>query len=336
MTATAGESVTKPAWQRMLAEAVRDPRLLLDEMGLDHGLLPAARSASGLFPLRAPWPYIRRMRYGDPNDPLLRQVLPLDAEHHDPPGYDSDPVGDGDALQSGGVIHKYHGRALLVATGACAINCRYCFRRHFPYTEVNASTGDWSQALSYLAAETSITEVILSGGDPLTLTDRRLAALNDGLKQLDHIKRLRVHSRLPVVLPQRIDDHLIDWLTGSRLQPILVIHANHPNELDDDVASAMRRLQQAGAVTLNQAVLLRGVNDDVATQAALNERLFDIGVHPYYLHLLDTVRGASHFEVGSDEAITIQRGVSAELPGYMVPRLVREIPGEPAKSWIHW
>lgn len=330
------EPATTPPWQRMLAEAVREPAELLDALGLDHDLLPGARSAAGLFPLRVPWPYLRRMRHGDPADPLLRQVLPLDAEHHDPPGYDADPVGDGDALQAGGVIHKYHGRALLVATGACAINCRYCFRRHFPYTEVNASTGEWSEALAYLADNPSISEVILSGGDPLSLTDRRLKALTPELAGLTHIRRLRVHSRLPVVLPQRITDELLDWLAGSRLQPVMVIHANHPQELDDEVAAAMRRLQQAGVVTLNQAVLLRGVNDDSEAIASLSERLFDIGVHPYYLHLLDTVRGAAHFEVSTVRAGAIMREVSARLPGYMVPRLVREIAGEPAKTWVHW
>jgi EF-P beta-lysylation protein EpmB len=320
----------------MLAEAVREPGVLLDQLGLDRDLLPAARSAAGLFPLRVPWPYLRRMRYADPADPLLRQVLPLDAEHHDPPGYDTDPVGDGEALQPGGVIHKYHGRALLVATGACAINCRYCFRRHFPYTEVNASTGEWSQALDYLSEQTSISEVILSGGDPLSLTDRRLQALVPELARLPHIRRLRVHSRLPVVLPQRINDALLDWLAGSRLQPIMVIHANHARELDDEVAAAMSRLQQAGVTLLNQAVLLRGVNDDAAAISSLSERLFDIGVHPYYLHLLDTVRGAAHFEVDAVSAGAVMREVSARLPGYMVPRLVREIAGEPAKTWAHW
>ncbi len=336
MNDSAAETTTSPVWQRMLAEAVRDPTALLDALDLDRELLPAAQSAAQLFPLRVPWPYLNRMRRQDPHDPLLRQILPLGAEHHDAPGYEADPVGDGDALQSGGVIHKYHGRALLVATGACAINCRYCFRRHFPYTEVNASTGDWSQALAYLANASSITEVILSGGDPLALTDRRLAALAPALARLSHLRRLRVHSRLPIVLPQRIDKALIDWLTGTRLRPIMVVHANHPAELDAAVAEAMARLQRAGVVTLNQAVLLRGVNDDAATQAALNERLFDIGVHPYYLHVLDPVRGASHFEVSSQEAAAIQRGVSATLPGYMVPRLVREVAGEPAKRWLHW
>jgi EF-P beta-lysylation protein EpmB len=336
MSDLATRTTSSPLWQRMLADAVRDPATLLEALELDRRLLPAAQSAARLFPLRVPWPYIRRMQRQDPHDPLLRQVLPLDAEHHDPPGYEADPVGDGNALQSGGVIHKYHGRALLIATGACAINCRYCFRRHFPYTEVNASTADWAGAIDYLAADTSIKEVILSGGDPLTLADRRLAALNSALTRLPHIQRLRVHSRLPVVLPQRVDEALLDWFTGTRLRPILVIHANHPAELDEEVAEAMARLQKAGVVTLNQAVLLRGINDREATQTALNERLFDIGVHPYYLHVLDSVRGASHFHVGDHEAATIQRGVSEQLPGYMMPRLVREIAGEPAKRWLHW
>jgi len=336
MTESARVTAPTPDWQRMLAEAVRDPAVLLDELGLDQNLLAGAYSAARLFPLRAPWPYIGRMRHGDPQDPLLRQVLPLDAEYHDPPGYDADPVGDGQALQPGGVIHKYHGRALLVATGACAINCRYCFRRHFPYTDINASAGDWSGAIDYLSRHTSITEVILSGGDPLALTDRRLGQLIPQLTAIPHIRRLRVHSRLPVVLPQRINDALLEWLTGSRLQPIMVIHANHAAELDGDVADAIHRLGNAGVTTLNQAVLLRGVNDDVATQSQLHERLFDIGVLPYYLHVLDSVSGGSHFEVDADEACSILRGVSAELPGYMVPRLVREIAGEPAKTWLHW
>jgi EF-P beta-lysylation protein EpmB len=324
--------VSRPTWQHILARAVRDPEILLQRLDLDRQLLPAACRASALFPLRVPEPYLARIRPGDPDDPLLRQVLPLGAELDQVAGFRQDPVGDGAALNSGGVVHKYHGRALLVTTGACAIHCRYCFRRHFPYGEANASADGWRSALAYLQHHTEISEVILSGGDPLTLSDRRLAALAHALAAVPHLRRLRIHSRLPVVLPERVDQALLEWFTGSRLKPVMVIHANHPNELDAAVGLALARLRERGVLLLNQAVLLRGVNDNVQALADLSERLGDFNVVPYYLHLLDRVQGAAHFDVPLAEALALHQGLTARLPGYLVPRLAREDAGAPAKT----
>ncbi|MDR9454765.1 MAG: EF-P beta-lysylation protein EpmB [Spiribacter sp.] len=326
--------MSTPQWQREWQSSITDPATLIDTLELDPALLEPAHQAARLFALRVPQAYLARMRPGDPHDPLLRQVLPLGTETEDTPGFTDDPVGDGASLHAGGVIHKYHGRALLIATGACAINCRYCFRRHFPYAEANASTGQWREALAYLRADPSIEEVILSGGDPLSLNDRRLSQLAEGLAAIPHLRRLRIHSRLPVVLPNRVDEALLDWLTGHHLQPVMVIHANHPNELGEDVAEAMQRLADRGVRLFNQAVLLRGVNDHADTLAELSERLFAIGVQPYYLHLLDRVQGAAHFEVSKAEATTLMRQITARLPGYLLPRLVREVPGEPSKTPI--
>ncbi len=324
----------RPAWQHALARAIRDPAVLLERLGLDPALLPAARRAAALFPLRVPEPFLTRITPGDPRDPLLRQVLPLDAETRPTSGFRRDPVGDGDALHPGGVLHKYSGRVLLVTTGACAVNCRYCFRRHFPYDDANAAGDRWQAALAYLADHPEVSEVILSGGDPLTLSDRRLAALAAGLAAIPHVKRLRIHSRLPVVLPERIDSALLEWLTGSRLQPVMVIHANHGNEIDSEVAAALAKLRGSGVMLLNQSVLLQGVNDGVEALAALSERLGDAGVMPYYLHLLDRVEGAAHFEVAEAEARALHRQLTARLPGYLVPRLVREEAGAPSKTWL--
>ncbi len=326
--------MTASRWQSEWQASITDPAELIETLGLDASLLEPARRAAALFPLRVPPAYLKRIQPGDLNDPLLRQILPLGAETEPTPGFVSDPVGDGQSLHPGGVIHKYHGRALLIATGACAINCRYCFRRQFPYAEANASTAQWQPALDYLRADDSIEEVILSGGDPLSLNDRRLSQLAEGLNGIPHLKRLRVHSRLPVVLPSRVDDALLDWLTGHRLQPVMVIHANHPNELDDQVAGAMQQLASRGVRLFNQAVLLKGVNDRADVLATLSERLFAMGVQPYYLHLLDRVQGAAHFEVSEDKANSIMRQLAAQLPGYLLPQLVREIPGAPAKTRI--
>lgn len=321
-----------PRWQRALAGAVRDPAVLIERLALDPALLPAARRAAALFGLRVPEPFLGRIRPGDPDDPLLRQVLPLGEELRDVPGFVGDPVGDSAALRPGGVLHKYQGRALLVTTGACAIHCRYCFRRQFPYQDANASADGWREAVDYLRAHDEISEVILSGGDPLTLTDRRLGALVRQLDAIPHLARLRIHTRLPVVLPERVDDQLLAWLGATRLKPVVVIHANHPNELDDEVANALGRLGQAGATLLNQAVLMRGINDHADTLANLSERLFELDVLPYYLHVLDRVQGAAHFEVLEPEARALHAALAARLPGYLVPRLVREVPGAPAKT----
>jgi EF-P beta-lysylation protein EpmB len=272
------------------------------------------------------------MRRGDPNDPLLLQVLPQARELEEISGFVPDAVGDLAARAANGVLHKYEGRALLVATGSCAVHCRYCFRRHFPYAQETAAAAGWNEAIGRVRADTSIVEVILSGGDPLSLATAKLAELTNPLASIGHLRRLRIHTRLPVVLPERVDDELARWLAALPWPAAVVLHANHANELDSNVAAACARLRDTGATLLNQAVLLRGVNDDAAVLADLSERLFDCGVLPYYLHQLDRVSGAAHFEVDDTRARKLIEEVRARLPGYLVPRLVREVAGEPAKT----
>ena len=321
-------------WQQQLAAAVTDPAELLTLLGLDPALAAGARRAGRLFDLRVPHGFIARMRRGDPADPLLRQVLPLDAECRPVPGFTADPLQEGGAMPVPGLLHKYRGRALLTVTGACAVHCRYCFRRHFPYAEANPAREGWRPALEWLAGHADIHEVILSGGDPLSLGNRRLAELGRALEAIPHLRRLRIHSRLPVVLPARVDDGLLAWLSGSRLQTVVVLHTNHGNEIDAAVAAALRRLGDAGVTLLNQSVLLRGVNDSAQTLAELGEALFAAGALPYYLHQLDPVDGAAHFAVADDEALALHRALAARLPGYLVPRLVRELPGRPGKTLL--
>jgi len=321
-----------PAWQSALAHAIRDPAELLAAVGLGREWLPAAQAAARLFPLRVPRGFVARMRPRDPHDPLLRQVLPLAEECVAVEGFADDPVGDHAAMVAPGVLHKYEGRVLLTVTGACAVHCRYCFRRHFPYAEANPAADQWRGALDYIAADHSISEVILSGGDPLTLSDRRLAGLARELAAMPHLRRLRLHTRLPIVLPERVDDQLLEWLGAAGLKTVVVVHANHANEIDASVQAAFARLKRAGVELLNQSVLLRGVNDNVDALAALSETLFEAGVQPYYLHQLDKVRGAAHFEVPEETARRLIVALQRRLPGYLVPRLVREIAGAPGKA----
>jgi EF-P beta-lysylation protein EpmB len=319
-------------WQALWRDAIRDPRELLDLLGLPALSAQVSAAAAAQFPLRVPRGFAARMRHGDRDDPLLRQVLPVLDEDRVVPGFDFDAVGDAAARGATGLIHKYEGRALLIATGSCAIHCRYCFRRFFPYGEETAAANHWQAALDYLRADPSITEVLLSGGDPLSLSTGKLAELTDQLRALPQIRRLRLHTRLPVVLPERIDRELIDWLSALPWPVSVVIHANHANEIDADVAAALARLRRAGALLLNQTVLLRGVNDEIGTLAELSERLFDAGVIPYYLHQLDRVAGTSHFEVDDGRARELHAAMQARLPGYLVPRLVREIAGAESKT----
>ncbi len=271
------------------------------------------------------------MRRGDPDDPLLRQVLPAPAEDDDVAGFTDNPVGELGLIRGDGLLSKYHGRALLVATGACAIHCRYCFRRHFPYDGGQPLGGEFSAALDRVASDGSISEIILSGGDPLVLPDEGLAQIASAIAEIPHVRRLRIHTRMPVVLPERVDEALVGWIEASRLPVVVVIHANHANEIDDSVVRALGVLDAAGVTLLNQAVLLRGVNDSVEALEELSNRLFDCGVLPYYLHLLDRVAGAAHFEVDEARAMEIMENLQAMLPGYLVPRLVREVEGAPSK-----
>lgn len=320
------------AWQRELAHAITSPGELATALGLPAASLDGAADASTRFALRVPRGFVARMRPGDPRDPLLLQVLPLAQELAPVAGYGADPLQELGQMQPPGLLQKYRGRALLVASGACAINCRYCFRREFPYAEASVTPGTLAPVLQALAADAGIEEVILSGGDPLALSDQRLATLLGAIGRMPQVKRIRIHTRLPVVLPERVDAGLLGAL-GQASQPLVVVlHANHANELDASVARAAADLAGAGATLLNQSVLLRGINDEAGTLAALSQRLFELGVLPYYLHLLDPVRGAAHFRVGERRARRILGAVAALLPGYLVPRLARERPGAPAKE----
>lgn len=315
-----------------MRDAITDVDTLFAELELPAEYKPAARRAAALFDLRVPRSYVARMRPADITDPLLRQTLPLDAEHHDPPGFVADAVGDQASAAGDGLLHKYHGRALLVTTGACAVHCRYCFRRHFDYGGQHAGGSHIEPAMARLAADDSIAEVILSGGDPLSLSNARLALLGTHLDAIPHVRRLRLHTRTPVVLPERVDAGLLEWLGARRARPVVVIHANHARELSSSVIERLRAIADTGAVLLNQAVLLAGVNDDAQTLADLSLALFEADVMPYYLHLLDRVRGTAHFAVSEPRATTITQELAAQLPGYLVPRLAREGAGDDAKS----
>lgn len=317
--------LTTNAWQQQLAEAVRDPRELLALLELDTAQLPVSPAAMAQFALRVPRGFVARMNKGDPDDPLLRQVLPLADEMDQTPGFGTDPVGDHAAVLQAGLLQKYHGRVLIMTTAACAIHCRYCFRRHFPYQEQGGRSSLWQDICARIAADPSITEVILSGGDPLSLADAPLRQLVTGLEQIPHVQRLRIHSRQPIVLPARVDAGLLDWLGQVSLKTVMVVHGNHANEIDEEVRSALAGLASIGVTLLNQAVLLRGVNDDVASLCRLSEALFDAGVMPYYLHLLDRVQGAAHFEVDRAVAQGLVTAMRERLPGYLVPRLVEEV-----------
>jgi EF-P beta-lysylation protein EpmB len=319
-------------WQLLWRDAIRDPRELLALLGLDAEAAALSDAAAAAFPLRVPRGFAARMRHGDAHDPLLRQVLPRLDEERVVPGFDLDAVGDGAARAGRGVLHKYAGRALLVATGSCAVHCRYCFRRHYPYGEDSAAADQWREAIDYVAANPDVEELLLSGGDPLSLATAKLDELTRALRPMPHLRRLRIHTRLPVVLPERVDAELLAWLRGLPWPVAIVLHANHPNELDDSVAEACARLRAAGATLLNQSVLLRGVNDDAGVLAALSTRLFDLGVLPYYLHQLDRVAGTAHFEVDDAHARSLHAQLHRRLPGYLLPRLVREVAGEPGKT----
>lgn len=336
ITASPGARITpaaNPDWRQLWRESITDASELLALLGLGHLHAQLPPDDAG-FALRVPRGFVARMEPGNPSDPLLLQVLPQLAELQPTPGFMADPVGDMDARAAQGVLHKYNGRALLVASGSCAINCRYCFRRHFPYGDEMAAAGQWRKALQHVRDDRSIRELILSGGDPLALSTAKLEELSAGLADLPHVIRLRIHTRLPVVLPERVDDALHTWLAALPLQKVVVLHANHARELDEHVASAVARLRDAGATVLNQSVLLRGVNDDAPTLHALSERLFAIGVLPYYLHQLDRVQGAAHFEVTDEHALTLIDALRATLPGFLVPKLVREVGGDASKRPI--
>ncbi|ELQ6219813.1 EF-P beta-lysylation protein EpmB [Cronobacter turicensis] len=319
-------------WLSQLADVITDPDELLHLLNIDASEeLLAGRDARRLFALRVPRAFAARMEKGNPQDPLLRQVLTSREEFVAAPGFTTDPLEEQNSVVPG-LLHKYHNRALLLVKGGCAVNCRYCFRRHFPYADNQGNKRNWQAALDYIAAHPELDEIIFSGGDPLMAKDHELEWLVANIESIPHIKRLRIHSRLPIVIPARITDALVRLLGETRLQVLLVNHINHAQEIDDAFRAGMTKLRAAGVTLLNQSVLLKGVNDNAATLAALSNALFDAGVMPYYLHVLDKVQAAAHFMVSDDEARAIMRELLSQVSGYLVPKLAREIGGEPSKT----
>jgi len=322
-------------WQQALANTVREGSTLLRLLGLNANQVGLSEAAARQFPVRVTHSFIARMQHGNPEDPLLQQVLASTREEALVPGYSSDPVGEvAKANSSSGVLKKYHGRLLLLVTSACAVHCRYCFRRHFPYEQNRNSRADWDKALNEIAQDTSVEEVIFSGGDPLVATDAQLNYLVEGLARIPHIKRLRIHTRLPIVLPERVTSQLVESITASELRTAVVVHANHAQEINADVEDALRQLSKNGITLLNQAVLLKGINATVTDQIALSEALYEASVLPYYLHLLDKVDGAAHFDTTLEDAKAIHLALHSALPGYLVPRLVKEEAGAPGKTLL--
>ena len=320
-------------WQSQLSDLITDPSELLHVLELSsEQLLSGAIMASEQFKLRVPRAFVRKMQVGNPLDPLLLQVLPHHLELEEHPEFVTDPLGEEAANQMPGVLHKYQSRFLLTLTGACAIHCRYCFRRHFPYQENLPKNEDWLKIKHHIEQNPSINEVILSGGDPLTLSNRKLALWIERLSSLDQIKIVRIHSRVPIVIPNRLDEEFISILKNSRLRIIVVIHSNHASELDDYTCSKLLQLSLHHITVLNQVVLLKGVNDSAQSLTELSYRLFEARVMPYYLHVLDKVKGAQHFDLRSSQIDQIYNDVLASLPGYLVPKLVREIAGEKNKT----
>ena len=320
------------SWQSQLSSTITSADQLLYMLGLSAADVGFSAQACADFALKVPLAFAARMQIGDPADPLLRQVLASQQELQVTPGYQRDPVGEtGESNPQRGIIHKYQGRALLIVSGNCAINCRYCFRRHFPYSDNQNSRRQWRDALQYIADDSSIQEVILSGGDPLVVSDRQLQELVSEIAAIPHVLRLRIHSRLPIVLPDRITDTLLDAICRPDLQTVMVVHCNHGREIDTAVATAMAALREREITVLNQAVLLAGVNDEAQALIELSEQLFRAGVLPYYLHLLDKVQGAAHFDVPEQRARDLLLEISSQLPGYLVPRLVREVAGAESK-----
>ncbi|TRX53154.1 EF-P beta-lysylation protein EpmB [Thalassomonas sp. M1454] len=319
------------SWQKELANVVTDPKELLSLLDIDSKTYEQHFNARKLFPVRVPKPFIAKMKQGDINDPLLAQVMPLNSEFEQTVGYSSDPLEEHETVAEG-LLHKYKHRVLMIVKSGCAVNCRYCFRRHFPYEDNSPNKIRWQQALNYIAQHSEINEVIFSGGDPLMANDEHLAWLVAQLEQIPHLQRLRIHTRLPVVIPQRITKSLCDTLNNTRLKSVMVFHINHPNEIDDSFIQATELLKKAKIPLLNQSVLLRGINDDAQTLCLLSEKLFDNGIQPYYIHVLDKVLGAAHFDVSEDRAKQIAKQMMSTLPGFLMPKFVRENAGEANKT----
>jgi len=320
------------SWQQQLAQAITSPETLLNTLGLSIDTFGDYLPANRQFSLKVPQAYVDKIQPNTPTDPLLLQIMTQSNEIVEAEGYTTDPVGDIRASQVPGLLHKYHGRVLLITTAACAVHCRYCFRRHFPYQQQTASRENWQEAIEYIQQDSSIEEVILSGGDPLVLSDDKLETLINKLESIPHLSRLRIHSRLPVVLPDRVTDRLVNILSSCRLNVCMVIHANHANEISRAEITILRKLQKSGINLLNQAVLLNNINNLEKDQINLSNALYNAGVLPYYLHMLDPVSGSAHFEVELEDAKKLISNMREKLPGFLVPKLVREIAGEKSKT----
>jgi EF-P beta-lysylation protein EpmB len=324
----------RKSWQKDLQEVITEPKTLLSLVNIDPELYLQHFQARKLFPVRVPLPFIKRIKKGDINDPLLKQVMPLSDEFIVTDGYLADPLKEHDTVATG-LLHKYKNRVLMIVKSGCAINCRYCFRRHFPYQDNSPSKQDWQPALDYITEHTEISEVIFSGGDPLMASDKHLIWLVNKIEQIPHVKWLRIHTRLPVVIPNRITTGLVNLLKNSRLKATMVLHINHGNEINQDFTAALEPLRTARIPLFNQSVLLKGVNDEAKTLINLSEKMFLAGIQPYYLHLFDPVQGAAHFDVKEEVAINIVNEMLTTLPGFLMPRLVREIAGQPNKTPIN-
>lgn len=319
-------------WSQHLSKALTSLPELIQHLNLPDAMIKDGVNAQQTFKLLVPRPYLSRIEMGNPTDPILLQILPSAAEMQLVPGYTTDPLEEADHTPQKAIVHKYKRRLLVIAAGTCAVNCRYCFRRHFPYGENQLAQAEWQSVIEYLKQHPEVNEVILSGGDPLMMKDALLADKVRKLEALPQIKRLRIHSRLPVVIPQRVCDDMLAWINSSRLDIIMVWHINHGNEVDEQVIQAAQQLKQAGVTLLNQGVLLKGVNDTVEAQVNLSEAVFNAGLMPYYMFTLDPVEGAAHFDISVEQAQRLMGKVAAELPGYLVPRLAKEIPGKLAKT----
>lgn len=323
---------TTLTWSQHLSRALTSLPELIQQLALPDDMLTEGLAAQAAFKLLVPRPYLSRIEVGNPQDPLLLQILPSAMEMQAVPGYTTDPLAEAEHNPQKAIVHKYKRRLLVIAAGSCAVNCRYCFRRHFPYGENQLAQSEWQSVIDYLVAHPEVNEVIFSGGDPLMMKDALLADKVRKLEALPQIKRIRIHSRLPVVIPQRVCEEMLSWITSSRLDIVMVWHINHANEVDEEVILAATKLKQAGVTLLNQGVLLKGINDTVEAQVALSEAVFKAGLLPYYMFTLDPVEGAAHFDISIEQAQRLMGKVAAELPGYLVPRLAKEIPGKDAKT----
>jgi EF-P beta-lysylation protein EpmB len=313
-----------------MAKGFNDPEKLLTFLG--HDPEKARLDANALFRTRVPQHFVNKMRYGDLHCPLLRQVLPIGQELEEKPEFILDPLQEKRFNHLPGLLHKYQGRVLITLAGSCAVNCRYCFRRHFSYKENQINLAQWQKILDYIKSNLSIEEVIFSGGDPLMVKTERLAHYMECLQDIPHIHTLRFHTRMPIVLPERIDKTFIELMAKISRKVVMVMHANHPQELCDDTLVVFDALRKNNVTLLNQSVLLCGVNDNVETLKSLSKKLFSQGVLPYYLHLPDEVAGTAHFDVSIERAKQIYLDLQAQLPGYLVPKLVKEIPGQKSKT----